>query len=1842
MHSLNRKIVSVALSVAMIVTMLPMSMTTYAAEQDCTYTPEKIVEQGNTFYHNKNTSESGWIPMSLTQFTLKASGNETKIACDIQDNSKYIYAGKNNGKRFLKDYPSYNLLGESDQIFDLIADGTCPEILKARVENLLAKQGEDGLFTDTGVNPHALSQARIILALDAYYGADYEQQWGTIPNDSNKGRIAAVKALIKLWDSPNSRFKGDSMIASPNVMGITTGFKNADDKELTVGFPIVALSDYTDCQIVDDETGKTVGELSRTAICKGLATVEGIFSKKNDGLSNYNDFIYLTPAILSIDGMVVDADILPTMGKMKVDDSHNRVNAKNLISTYQLLNGLNSLVVYSTDGGIWTGKKNFEANAREFLTQQTVIASSDMIQGETAWKRIITPHAKSVNDVAADAKAIKIPTYTYDNLDLNKVGKYGSEINWQSSDSKSIATNGAVTAPDKGSKKVTITATITKGSATKEKTYVVVVKSNSREKAVETLEKMMTRFDTAYQKDVSSLGVEGIFALKAIERDLSKYKVAPIISTGEISVTDRAKNILHLTMTGENPYDQNGIDYVETLWQQKIGGGVECAWALLAFDAANKVYPANLLNQVEELAINSDTSLQDRSMAVCALPNHISEDGVSQALEFARTQFKNNQNNGMFGSNINDHAAVVSALVSMGEDLSLEEWIQNDQTPLTVLSSEENTNLNVMTALGDMIAEKSIYQRNTLLRSSFAEALKQAKALLDSGTDLYSENSLIILQTAYDNALLIDENQTYGKCYYNLKTAIAGLSLAQLELSDADDYTVESIQVFENAASTLQAKLSQKSVTVKELAETAKIVNEAYKNLQKLSDHNEKKIASNKQLSARTMLTTEKLSGMTETIGKRMLDKTISGYDAEYGYDVSRLGYWGVFEVCAMGKDVSKYKVYDVTTHKSGALTTYQATDFAAIILQLVMIGENPYDYNGTNYVDWLLKEDNGQGNFGPWANNIWALMALDATGADYNENLITTVINQAGSESFDIDMRGWALAAIQNHKDKISNAEMDAIIKSLRSKMKTVGDSAATAATFGNSFSQGCVITGLNAAGVDLTAGEWTVDNLNPLTALEKMQTENGKFIVGGNFDPAFVKDDVIAVGDVVQGSNVWQRTCLTKSKLDQAISDVESVLNDNTSSYSSAKVAALRSALENAKEISEIKGNGKLYFKLLEAKSNLTYIPIPTIADADTYDYSTFSPFKSAIALVSQELARGESSVSSMNSLCERVAVTYNALKKTVKPNPDSPSKPTGDITVSFSLFGDEVHGEGIVHVYAKNPASFDKWIPKTKVTVPAGSTVFDVFDAQLKKANIGYDESGAANNYVRWIKSPKSGDRIEEFTNGNLSGWMYTINGEHPLGGMNYDVLKNGDNIIWHYTDNYTMEQGADHWGEGGKVNTTPTEKNKEISTITLEAKTDTNGKAVAYISAKDMSNTLKKALEAVKTAEKEGKKEVKAEVRIDVTAVSKSSSVETTIPTSALKEVANANNIALTVVTPVGNLSFDKKALSAICMGASGEAVKVSIEEVNKSKTPLLKNLLTLSRPVYQMKVTSEDKAVTNFKDGKATISLPYTLGKDEKAANMSIYYIDDNGKMAAVKDVKYDEKAKMITFTTEHFSYYAIGYESNVKTNKFKDVNSTDWFYENVMYMLEKGILKGKEEAVFAPKSNITRAEFIQILYNMAKIQPVASGSGVTTGAVTTGVTKVAIEFRDIKATDWYAPAIAWASENLIVSGLQATDGTLTFCPNTTIRRQDMAVMIGNYTEHIEKKGLTNTNNTIVFADDAQITPYAKSAVIKMQQAGIINGINQKDMKGNSIMVVAPLNNATRAEAATMIAQLLKQ
>ena len=145
-------------------------------------------------------------------------------------------------------------------------------------------------------------------------------------------------------------------------------------------------------------------------------------------------------------------------------------------------------------------------------------------------------------------------------------------------------------------------------------------------------------------------------------------------------------------------------------------------------------------------------------------------------------------------------------------------------------------------------------------------------------------------------------------------------------------------------------------------------------------------------------------------------------------------------------------------------------------------------------------------------------------------------------------------------------------------------------------------------------------------------------------------------------------------------------------------------------------------------------------------------------------------------------------------------------------------------------------------------------------------------------------------------------------------------------------------------------------------------------------------------------------------------------------SDLNDIVKSGVKVLNITGNKVRLSFEAKAIKAISKQTE-EDIKIKVTGNNtvglSSKT---KKLIGV-HPVYDISISGKDGTkITTLGNGRVTVSIPYKLGKSEKAENLLIYYIDKKGNVKKVSKAVYDSKTKNITFATGRLTRFAIGYK----------------------------------------------------------------------------------------------------------------------------------------------------------------------------------------------------------------------
>ena len=214
------------------------------------------------------------------------------------------------------------------------------------------------------------------------------------------------------------------------------------------------------------------------------------------------------------------------------------------------------------------------------------------------------------------------------------------------------------------------------------------------------------------------------------------------------------------------------------------------------------------------------------------------------------------------------------------------------------------------------------------------------------------------------------------------------------------------------------------------------------------------------------------------------------------------------------------------------------------------------------------------------------------------------------------------------------------------------------------------------------------------------------------------------------------------------------------------------------------------------------------------------------------------------------------------------------------------------------------------------------------------------------------------------------------------------------------------------------------------------------------------------------------------------------------------------------------------------------------------------------------------------------------------------WLAENGKVYPAGDIVLSYSSSVLKATWKDTTEVDV-------TEMFTDVTK-NWAYPGIQYCVTHGIMGGMGDGTFAPTGTTTRAQIVQILYNLEGTPAV---SGTT-------------PFTDLTA-NWYKPAILWAYQNNVVAGKSPT----TFDPEGPVTREQIAVILTEYMFNVLKMNRTWTPADLsTFPDGAQVSGWAKEAMQDAVALGLINGTKAPD----GLVYLDPQGSAARQQVATIL------
>lgn len=264
----------------------------------------------------------------------------------------------------------------------------------------------------------------------------------------------------------------------------------------------------------------------------------------------------------------------------------------------------------------------------------------------------------------------------------------------------------------------------------------------------------------------------------------------------------------------------------------------------------------------------------------------------------------------------------------------------------------------------------------------------------------------------------------------------------------------------------------------------------------------------------------------------------------------------------------------------------------------------------------------------------------------------------------------------------------------------------------------------------------------------------------------------------------------------------------------------------------------------------------------------------------------------------------------------------------------------------------------------------------------------------------------------------------------------------------------------------------------------------------------------------------------------------------------------------------------------------------------------------AKPSFPVKISNSGDGVAkvdkSYASAGAKVTITVTPGRNATVQRITV--TDEDGerlKLTENRDGTYS-----FTMPNGAANVYARFSGSGLP---FADVPSGSWYYDDIAYVYDAGLMTGLTATAFGPNLSTTRGMIVTILWRMEN-EPAA---------------KHGCPFADVRRGSYYEQAIAWASENGIVTGFDSS----TFAPDRAITREQLAAILFRFAAYRGMDAVTLRENLSSFQDQAAISAYAVSALNWAVGEGLMQGTGDK---------LEPTGNATRAQVAAMLRRFIQR
>ncbi|MCD7946893.1 MAG: S-layer homology domain-containing protein [Oscillospiraceae bacterium] len=390
-------------------------------------------------------------------------------------------------------------------------------------------------------------------------------------------------------------------------------------------------------------------------------------------------------------------------------------------------------------------------------------------------------------------------------------------------------------------------------------------------------------------------------------------------------------------------------------------------------------------------------------------------------------------------------------------------------------------------------------------------------------------------------------------------------------------------------------------------------------------------------------------------------------------------------------------------------------------------------------------------------------------------------------------------------------------------------------------------------------------------------------------------------------------------------------------------------------------------------------------------------------------------------------------------------------------------------------------------------------------------------------------------------------------------------------------------------------------------------DSGAAATASVDAAELTSALETAVQQAETAADGSTPEVKVTVALESSVNVYTLNID--LPVSALQAIAAAQAQLTLSNARLGGVSFDQAALESLIAGASqGERVTITIAFINWKdlSEDLLQKLLSPGN-LYVISATVGADPVTAF-DGRVICYMPFVTPNGVNDDDVIACRVMDDGTLMDVQNGSYIRNDFQFVFTVDKPGEFSVTDQRDAIQIKllYTDTQSTDWFYDAVLYAYANDLMTGLSETSFGPNQETTRSMLVTVLYRYA-------GEPIVTAKNT---------FSDVKSDQWYTDAVIWAADKRIVDGYSSG----VFGPDDTVTREQLATILYRYAQNA---GIDTSQSDALsaYTDAAAIDDWALPAMKWAVATGVISGTDSG--------IITPQGNATRAQIATVLMRYIQ-